>query len=93
VLREDTKPPKELVWSWKAFDYLMDDADGRCCVKQRVPIRRARAVMPFITAARKAGAGTLGEVAQAMQARGVRTPSGGTSWHPSTVQHVERMAA
>jgi DNA invertase Pin-like site-specific DNA recombinase len=53
---------------------------------------RAKAVLPFITAARKAGAVTLREIAKAMQDRGVRSPSGGTAWHPSTVMHVETMA-
>ncbi len=37
-------------------------------------------VRPFIDAARKAGAVTLGDIARALGARGVRTPGGGSAW-------------
>ena len=37
-------------------------------------------VQPFIDAARRAGADTLGQIAKALIARGVRTPSGGERW-------------
>jgi DNA invertase Pin-like site-specific DNA recombinase len=47
---------------------------------------------PFIAAARAAGCKTLLEVATAMMARGIRTPTGKEQWHPSTVSHVERLA-
>jgi DNA invertase Pin-like site-specific DNA recombinase len=37
-------------------------------------------VRPFIDAARRAGAVTLGDLARALSARGVRTPRGGAVW-------------
>ena len=37
-------------------------------------------VQPFIDAARRAGADTLGQIAKALIARGVRTPSDGERW-------------
>jgi DNA invertase Pin-like site-specific DNA recombinase len=52
----------------------------------------AKAILPFITAARRAGAVSLREIAEAMEARGVRTPAGGTVWHASTVRRVEQSA-
>lgn len=52
----------------------------------------AATVLPFIASARKAGATTLREIAEAMMARGIKAPSGAMQWHPSTVLHVERMA-
>jgi DNA invertase Pin-like site-specific DNA recombinase len=54
--------------------------------------QRALAVLPFIYAARRAGARSLRDVAAAMEARGVRTPSGRGRWHAATVLAVERMA-
>ena len=53
---------------------------------------RAAEVRPFIEAARKAGAVTLREIAAAMEARGIRTPSGRGRWHAATVLAVQRMA-
>jgi DNA invertase Pin-like site-specific DNA recombinase len=53
---------------------------------------RAAGTLAFIAQARKAGAVSLREIAQAMEARGIRTPSGGTRWHAATVAHVQRMA-
>jgi hypothetical protein len=37
-----------------------------------------------------AGATTLREIADAMEARGIRTPSGLARWHPATVLYVLR---
>jgi hypothetical protein len=60
-------------------------------------VRQARenaaATLPYITAARKAGATTLRQVAEALQNRGIRTPSGGVRWHAATVSYVQKMAA
>jgi len=53
---------------------------------------RARAVAPFIAAARRAGAVTLREVAEAITNRSISTPSGGGRWHLATVLAVERIA-
>jgi DNA invertase Pin-like site-specific DNA recombinase len=72
------------------------DAEGATLAREaraRQARERAATVLPFITAARQAGASTLRQVADAMEARGIRSPSGGTVWHPATVLHVERMAA
>ncbi len=55
--------------------------------------QRALTILPFIAAARRAGAVTLQEVASAMEARGIRTPSGRGRWHAATVLQVERIAA
>jgi DNA invertase Pin-like site-specific DNA recombinase len=49
--------------------------------------RHAANIIPIIKAVRKAGAATLREVAEALNARGVRTARGGT-WHAMTVKNV-----
>jgi len=48
-------------------------------------------VLPFIEAARKAGALTLREIAAAMEARAIRTPSGRGRWHAATALSVQRL--
>lgn len=53
---------------------------------------RAADVLPFIVAARKAGANSLVSVAKALTARGIRPPSGGEFWHPGQVWRVEHAA-
>jgi DNA invertase Pin-like site-specific DNA recombinase len=53
-------------------------------------LERVQALLPYITAAKRAGASSLREIALAMEARGIRTPSGRTNWHPATVLHVLR---
>ena len=45
---------------------------------------------PFIDAARRAGADTLGQIAKALIARGVRTPSGGQRWTHVQVRRTLR---
>ncbi len=47
-------------------------------------------VQPFIDAARRAGADTPGQIAKALIARGVRTPSGGERWTHVQVQRTLR---
>lgn len=47
-------------------------------------------VLPYIQAARAAGATSLLQVAEALTARGIRPPSGGEKWHPSQVRRVEQ---
>jgi DNA invertase Pin-like site-specific DNA recombinase len=43
---------------------------------------RAISILPYIDAARKAGAATPQQIADAMTARGVTTPSGRGAWTP-----------
>ena len=61
---------------------LPADAVGRAQV-------RAADVLPFIEQARRAGATTLQQLADALAARGVPTPSGrGRRWHPVQVARI-----
>lgn len=50
--------------------------------------QRAVAVLPTIERARRAGAVTLAEIAEALMARGVPAPRGGTRWAPAQVRRV-----
>lgn len=50
--------------------------------------RRAAEVLPYFEAARRAGATTLQQLADALTARGVRTPRGGAEWRPWQVRRV-----
>lgn len=50
--------------------------------------RRAAAVLPYIEGARRAGAATLAEIAEALMARGVIAPRGGSRWSPAQVRRV-----
>ena len=56
--------------------------------KRRVSRARAADVLPYVEAARRAGATTLREVAAALTARGVPAPAGGHAWHPMQVKRV-----
>lgn len=50
---------------------------------------RAADVLPFIEQARRAGATTLQQIANALAARGVPTPSGcSRRWHPVQVARI-----
>jgi DNA invertase Pin-like site-specific DNA recombinase len=55
--------------------------------------RRAKELMPFIDAAQKAGCLTLGQLAEAMTARGIKTPGGGSNWTATTVRRAMQKAA
>jgi DNA invertase Pin-like site-specific DNA recombinase len=50
--------------------------------------RRAKDLMPFIEAAQKAGCLTRGQIAEAMMARGIKTPGGSARWEATTVRRV-----
>ena len=49
---------------------------------------RARDVLPYIHAAQAAGANTLAQLADALEARGVKAPRGGTKWTRAQVRRV-----
>ena len=55
--------------------------------------QRAVNVLPYIIAAKKAGAATLSQVAEALTARGVATPTGRGIWTPCAVSRVVAHAA
>ena len=58
-------------------------------VKTERALKQAADVLPFIEQARRAGATTLQQLADALAARGVPTPSGsGTRWRPVQVARV-----
>jgi hypothetical protein len=44
--------------------------------------------MPFIEQARRAGCFTYGQLADAMMARGIKTPGGSARWEATTVRRV-----
>src|SRR3954471_18418479 len=50
--------------------------------------RRTAEIAPYLDAARRAGATTLQQLADALTARGVRTPRGGERWRPWQVRRV-----
>jgi DNA invertase Pin-like site-specific DNA recombinase len=54
---------------------------------QEAADRHAANVLPIIRAVQKAGARTLREIAEALNARGVPTPRGGR-WHATSVRNV-----
>ncbi|XUJ32272.1 recombinase family protein [Bradyrhizobium japonicum] len=49
--------------------------------------RFASNILPNIEAVRKAGAKTLREIADALNARGIHTANGG-NWYPTTVKNI-----
>lgn len=63
-------------------------SDGAGAERRRSARAHAREVLPKIAAAQKAGCNSLREIADALDARGVRTASGGTSWSPEQVRRV-----
>lgn len=50
--------------------------------------KRAIAVASYIDQARRAGAATLVEIAEALMARGVPAPRGGQRWSPTQVRRT-----
>ena len=66
-----------------------DQARAANAVRSRRSRGRMADVLPYIEQAKRAGASTLQELAAALGARGVPTPSGhGTRWHPAQVGRV-----
>lgn len=66
---------------------------GAGAARRRQARSRAREVMPYIAAARKAGCRTLAELAAALTARGIKTPNGAVDWRPEQVRRVIAKAA
>ena len=54
--------------------------------------RRARELMPFIEAIQRAGCITLGSIAAALTARGIKTPGGAEIWDATQVRRVIQRA-
>ncbi len=72
---------------------LLAGSPAQACAANAVKTARAQVraadVLPFIEQARRAGATTLQQLANALAARGVPTPSGsGVRWHPVQVARV-----
>ena len=70
-----------------------EQARTAATAKSRQARARAAEVVPYIEAARKAGAHTLREVAEALTNRGVPTPAGKGPWRPEQVRRVLRFQA
>jgi DNA invertase Pin-like site-specific DNA recombinase len=51
--------------------------------------KRATDIAPYIEAARRAGCLTLGEIAAALEARGIKTPGGCTRWSAEQVRRIQ----
>jgi DNA invertase Pin-like site-specific DNA recombinase len=64
-----------------------DTRHARAALSQRAD-RHTRDVLPYIEAAKKAGARSLNEIAQALINRGVATASGGDCWDATAVKRI-----
>ena len=64
---------------------------GRAAQTVRATEHRAD-VMPYIAAAKKAGAISLREIASALTARGIQPPGGGEAWQATQVRRIVRAA-
>ena len=71
---------------FKGFDSAVSRA-GREAQTARASEHRAD-VMPYITAARSAGAASLRQIANALTARGIQPPGGGEAWHAQQVRRI-----
>jgi DNA invertase Pin-like site-specific DNA recombinase len=69
-----------------------DQARVASAAKSRLARARAVDVLPYIEAARSAGACTLAEFAKALTNRGVPTPAGKPAWRPEQVRRVLAVA-
>jgi DNA invertase Pin-like site-specific DNA recombinase len=70
----------------QGFDAKMSRAGRRAqTVRSKA---HAADVIPFITAAKQAGATSYRKLAAALTARGIQPPSGGASWHASQVRRI-----
>lgn len=67
-----------------------EHARAAAAAKSRQARARALDVLPYIEAARRAGACTLADLAEALTNRGVPTPAGKSTWRPEQVRRVLR---
>jgi len=65
-----------------------DQARAAAAAKSAQARARAADVLPYLDAARRAGARTLHELAEALTNRGVPTPAGKGGWRPEQVRRV-----
>jgi hypothetical protein len=64
------------------------DAIHAARVRRDLADRHADDVMPYITRAQKAGCVSLGELAAALTACGIRTPGGNLDWRAEQVRRI-----
>ena len=69
-----------------------EHARAAAAIKSLQAKAKAADVAPYIEAARRAGARTLAEIAEALTNRGVPTPAGRASWQPEQVRRVLRLS-
>ena len=65
-----------------------DQARAAAAAKSAQARARAADVLPYLDAARRAGARTLHELAEALTNRGVPTPAGRATWQPEQVRRI-----
>ena len=65
-----------------------DQARAAAAVKSAKARARAIDVLPYVEQARRAGATSLDQIAAALTARGVPTPSGVGQWHRASVRRL-----
>ena len=65
-----------------------DQARAAAAAKSTQARARAADVLPYLDAARRAGARTLHELAEALTNRGVPTPAGRSTWRPEQVRRA-----
>ena len=65
-----------------------DQARAAAVAKSHQARIRAANVLPYIRQAQAAGATSLHQLAAALRARGIATPSGSGTWHPASVRRV-----
>ncbi len=70
-----------------------EHARAAAAAKSRQARTRAANVLPYLEAARRAGARTLHELAEALTNRGVPTPAGRNHWRPEQVRRVQAAGA
>jgi DNA invertase Pin-like site-specific DNA recombinase len=65
-----------------------ESARAACRVRVAKANKIASSIMPYIEAARSAGCRTLAELADALTARGIRTPGGKSKWSAEQVRRI-----